>query len=170
MIQLKNIVDEVLLRHGSEWKDYALKWLETQMMSIDLLGGATLDKEENLDLPEKLLHQLDAEWSAELEVIAELKEDICAWQQAYGWSNVEILDELKKVAEDLREIDYPISPELRAAYDSALEETWFERITDTNYKDILRFDFQLREHLYRNLEEMTQWHMAKVLDIVKFSF
>lgn len=166
MNDLKEIIDSVMQLHAADWKEYALNWVMSQLSSIDVNGAAVLDEGETPELPDILLKKLDAEWLPEPEIVAELRHEIHKWQSANGLSDEELHGELQALADALREIDFPVSQKLRDAYDAAVEETWIERLMDTNYKDNIRFHRYLREHLYLNVEEMVQWHMAKMLMVV----
>lgn len=160
------VVDSVLRPHEADWKAYTLNWVISQLKSIDVKGAAELDEEETPDLPEKLLKKLDAKWLPEPAIVDELRSRIHDWQSVCGISNEVVHRDLQKIADSLRIIDFPVSQKLLDAYDAAVEVTWFERLTDTNFKDVVRFHRYLREYLYQNLDEMVQWHMAKILESV----
>lgn len=164
MNSLAEIIDSVMQPHVADWKEHALNWVMYQLNCIDVSGAAVLDEGETPELPEVLLKKSDAEWLPEPEIVAELRIKIHEWQSAHGLSDEELHGELQTLADSLREIDFPVSQKLRDTYDAAVEETWIERLMDTNYKDNIRFHRYLREHIFRNLDEMIQWHLAKMLD------
>lgn len=166
MNSLMEVIDLVLQPYAADWRTYALNWVISQLKSIDVNGAAVLDEEETPELPEKLLKKLDAEWSPEPAVVAKLQFHIRKWQSNNKISDEEVSKDLKAIADSLRVIDFPVSQKLRDDYDATVEVTWYERLTDTNFKDVVRYHRNLREYLYQNVEEMVQWHMAKILEMV----
>lgn len=163
MNQLQSIISAIFARFAEEWHDYALKWTMAHLQEIDSTGAANLDLNETPELPQQFLHQITDEWPIEPAVLEAINSEL---QQLIsgGMPITAIHAELAQIAQSLREIDFPIPQKLQDAYTQAQDITILERLTGTNYKDVLRFDRYLREYLYQNINEMLQWHMAKIID------
>lgn len=162
-----------------------MRWISEQLESVDTSGDSILDKEETPNIPEQLFYKLNEIWAVEPDVVEEIgvriHETIVEQRTVLtrvGVSEGEIDAFIKDAifgfkamqverAERLRKIELPLSSEvLQEFYEDAQHVTLIERIFHTNYKDVLRFQQQLCESLAIHIDEMIEWHTAKIIEDV----
>lgn len=186
---LDSIVREVCYDQNKEWRTFCLRWISEQLESVDTSGDSILDKEETPNIPEQLFYRMNEIWEVEPEVVEEigvrLHETIVEQRAVLtreGVSEGEIDASIKDAivgfkamqterAERLRKIELPLSSEvLQEFYEDAQHVTLIERIFHTNYKDVLRFQQHLCESLAIHIDEMIEWHTAKVVEHIASTF
>lgn len=182
---LDAIVREVCYAQNKGWRTFCLRWISEQLESVDTSGDSILDKEETPNIPEQLFYKLNEIWAVEPDVVEEigvrLHETIVEQRAVLtreGVSEGEIDAFIKDAivgfkamqaerAERLRKIELPLNSEtLQAFYEDAQHVTLIERIFHTNYKDVLRFQQHLCESLAIHIDEMIEWHTAKIIEDV----
>lgn len=186
---LDAIVRKVCYAQNKEWRTFCLRWIGEQLESVDPSGDGILDKEETPNIPEQLFYKLNETWAVEPDVIDEIKIQLRETIDKQRWtltkegvSNEEIDAFIKDAivgfkamqterAERLRKIELPLSSEtLQSFHDDAQHVTLIERIFHTNYKDVLRFQQHLCELLAIHIDEMIEWHTAKVIEHIASTF
>ena len=186
---LDAIVREVCHAQNNGWRTFCLRWISEQLESVDPSGDGVLDKDETPNIPEQLFYKLNEIWAVEPEVVDEIKirlhETIDKQRGVLtkegvpeGEIDAFIEDAIvgframqTERAERLRKIELPLSSEaLQAFYDDAQHVTLIERIFHSNYKDVLRFQQHLCESLAIHIDEMIEWHTAKVVEHIASTF
>lgn len=149
--------------HIPDWQKYALRYFEEHLEAVNLTGVCHLDEQETPELPRQIFMQLNDDWAAEPELVNEIVRAL----QSDG-KDLALADDLRAMAAHLREIEGSLLSNLalEQEFEAAKEETLWEKLTDSNYKDILAFYQELSTTLHRAMFEATEWHMAKILDEV----
>lgn len=187
LLEFHNKLDAIIRNNCNaykhEWRSYCLRWLSVQLESVDPSGDAVLDAFETPDIPRQLFYKLDETWEVEndlvQEIVMQLKEFIAKQQELWiqrGLDTFEVdrlmqteLSRFKTTqqgkAEKLRNIEITLqSEQLQQYYKDAQHVSFFERIFHTNYKDVLQFQNHLCETLAIHIDEMIEWHIAKVIE------
>lgn len=186
---LDAIVREVCYAQNKTWRTFCLRWISEQLESVDPSGDGVLDKDETPYIPEQLFYKLNEIWEVEPEVVDAIeiqlrgaidKQKVKLAKE--GLSEEDITKYIKDAqtnfkamqterAEKLRKIELPLKSDmLQDFYDDAQHITLIERIFHTNYKDVLRFQQHLCESLAIHIDEMIEWHTAKVIEHIASTF
>ena len=181
--QLDAIVRNNCNAYKQEWRTYILRWLSNQLETVDPSGDASLDDKETPELPKQLFYKLNETWEVETglvqEIVGKLKESVAKQQKLWiqgGLTSFEAEELMqtelsrfkasqKSRAEKLRNIEITLqSEQLQQYYEDTQHVSFFERIFRTNYKDVLQFQNHLCETLAVHVDEMIEWHIAKVIE------
>ena len=159
---MTSIIYNILSPHIPDWQKYALRYFEEQLEAVNLTGACYLDEQETPELPQQLFMQLNEDWDAEPSIVQELLFAI----QSTREDKSTLVEELQSAAAQLRDMDSGLLDNLvlQQDYAAAQEETLWEKLTDTNYQDVMAFYHELSATLHHAMFEAIEWHMAKVID------
>lgn len=150
--------------HIPEWQKYALRYFEEHLEAVNLTGACHVDELETPELPQQIFMQLYADWDAEPTLVQEIISSL----KAEDADLIATTNELHTTAIQLREMESGLLGGIALKQDflAAQKETLWEKLTDTNYKDIMAFQHELSTTLHRAMFEAAEWHMAKIIDEV----
>lgn len=156
------IIYNILSPHIPDWQKYALRYFEEHLEAVNLTGACHVDEQETPELPRQIFMQLNEDWVAE----PSIAQEIVATLPLENRDLPSTRNELRSLANHLREIESGLlgGIALKLDYIAAQKETLWEKLTDTNYKDIMAFHHELSTTLHRAMFEATEWHMAKIID------
>ncbi|MCQ2347798.1 MAG: hypothetical protein MJZ65_01260 [Paludibacteraceae bacterium] len=152
----------ILSPHIPEWQQYALRYFEEHLEAANSTGASHLDTHETPELPRQIFMQLNTDWDAEPTLVQEIISSL----KAEDTDLTATINELRDMAAHLREMDNGLLDNLvlQQDYAAAQKETLWEKLTDTNYRDVMEFHYELSTTLHRAMFEATEWHMAKIIE------
>lgn len=152
----------ILSPHILEWQKYALRYFEEHLEAANSTGASRLDTHETPELPQQIFMQLNTDWDAEPTLVQEIISSL----KAEDTDLAATINELRDMAAHLREMDNGLLDNLvlQQDYAAAQKETLWEKLTDTNYRDVMEFHHELSTTLHRAMFEATEWHMAKIIE------
>lgn len=159
---MTSTIYNILSPHIPDWQKYAIRYFEEHLEAVNLTGACHLDEQETPELPHQIFMQLNEDWATESSIVQELLSAI----QSIGENKSVLVKELQSTAAHLREMECGLlgGMTLEQDYAAAQKETLWEKLTDTNYKDVLAFHHNLSTTLHRAMFEAAEWHMAKILE------
>lgn len=162
-LYMTTTIYNILSPHIPDWQKYALRYFEEHLEAVNLTGACHLDEQETPELPRQLFMQLNEDWAAESNMVQEIASVVLST----GTDREAAVQELQTIANHLREMESGLlgGMVLEQDYAAAQKETLWEKLTDTNYKDVLAFHHNIATTLHRAMFEATEWHMAKIIEM-----